>query len=109
MPPPKRPPEKPKNIFGTLKRAFSFLSESKIPLVVFFSCVLITAASNVLGGYMLRPIIDDGIAPLVDDPKNKDLMANFIWLIAPVVICRFGLSGAVVDDFELGMKQALFQ
>jgi len=81
MPPPKRPPEKPKNIFGTLKRAFSFLSESKIPLVVFFSCVLITAASNVLGGYMLRPIIDDGIAPLVDDPKNKDLMANFIWLI----------------------------
>ena len=41
MPPPKRPPEKPKNVFKTLKRIFSYLSDDKLLLVFFFLGIVI--------------------------------------------------------------------
>ncbi len=82
MPPSKRPPEKPKNIFGTLRRIFSYLSESRSLISLFFVCVILSAASQVLGGYMLRPVIDEGIAPLIGDVENKEKILNFVMMLA---------------------------
>jgi len=90
MPPQKRPPEKPKNPMKTIRRIFSYLSESRFLLAVFLFCVILTSVCQVAGGYMLRPIIDDGIKPLVSDPENRALMNNFIFLLL-----RMGLVYAV--------------
>ncbi len=81
MPPPKRPPEKPKNVFKTLKRIFSYLSGNKLLLVFFFIGVVVSALAQVYGAALLKPIIDDGIRPLVDDPENGQLMQNFVWML----------------------------
>ncbi|MBR4288138.1 MAG: ABC transporter ATP-binding protein [Clostridia bacterium] len=81
MPPPKRPPEKPKNVFGTLRRIFSYLSESRSLIVLFFVCVIVSAGSQVLGGYMLRPVIDEGIAPLIGDAENKEKIFTFVMML----------------------------
>ena len=81
MPPPKRPPEKPKNAFGTLCRVFSYLSKSRALIALFFLCVIISAGTQVLGGYMLRPIIDEGIAPLIGDGENKAKLLNFVMML----------------------------
>jgi len=81
MPPAKRPPEKPKNVFGTLRRIFSYLSESRALIALFFVCVIISAGSQVLGGYMLRPIIDGGIAPLIGDVENKEKIFHFVMML----------------------------
>ncbi len=81
MPPPKRPPEKPKNVFGTLKRIFSYFADYKSLLILFFVGLIVSALAQVFGGAMLRPVIDDGIAPLVKDPDNKQLLMKFIWML----------------------------
>ncbi len=86
MPPPKRPPEKPKNVPATLKRIFSYLSESKFLLVIFFCGVVVTALAQVYGGSLLRPVIDEGIAPLTKDPENAELWSKFI-----LMLIRMGL------------------
>jgi len=81
MPPAKRPPEKPKNVLGTLKRIFSYLSESRFLLIAVFVCIALTSLSQVIGGSLLKPVIDDGIAPLVQDPHNAELMGKFILML----------------------------
>ena len=86
MPPAKRPPEKPKNVLGTLKRIFSYLSESRFLLIAVFVCIALTSLSQVIGGSLLKPVIDDGIAPLVQDPHNAALMGKFI-----LMLVRMGL------------------
>ena len=86
MPPAKRPPEKPKNVGLTLKRIFSYLSDSKILLFAFFFGVVITALSQVYGGALLRPVIDEGIAPLVEDKFNPVLWQNFILMLVRMAL-----------------------
>ncbi len=81
MPPPKRPPEKPKNVFKTLKRVFSYVAESRFFLILFFFCVVINAGGQVLGGSMLQPVVDEGIAPLIRDSENPELWSRFAYLL----------------------------
>ncbi len=90
MPPPKRPPEKPKNVFATVKRVLSYLSESRPLLILFFVCVLLSSGAQVLGGYLLRPIIDEGIRPLIASPESAEAMTHFILLLL-----RMGIVYAV--------------
>ncbi|MBR2615953.1 MAG: ABC transporter ATP-binding protein [Clostridia bacterium] len=95
MPPPKRPPEKPKNVFRTVKRIFSYLSGNRLMLTLFFLCIVLTSLAQVYGGSMLQPVIDEGIAPLVRDPENGALMRQFV-----MMLCRMGLvylTGAVAS------------
>jgi len=90
MPPQKRPPEKPKNVFGTLKRIFSYLSGNRVLLMLFFLGVVVTALAQVYGGALLQPVIDEGITPLVKDPDNRELMQKFL-----MMLLRMGMVYAV--------------
>ncbi len=49
---------KPKNTKAAIKRLFSYLNEDKAKIGMAFLCVLISAAANLAGTYMLKPIID---------------------------------------------------
>jgi ATP-binding cassette subfamily B protein len=81
MPPQRRAPEKPKNVIGTIKRIFSYLSGNSFLLIAVFVGIILSALCQVLGGSFLRPVIDDYIAPLARDPENRDLMLGFIWIL----------------------------
>ena len=89
MPPSKRPPEKPKNVAQTLKRIFSYLSDSKLLLITFFLGVVINALAQVYGGSLLRPVIDEGIAPLVKDSNNPALWQNFVLMLVRMGMVYF--------------------
>ena len=49
---------KPKNTKAAIKRLFSYLNEDKAKIGTAFLCVLISAAANLAGTYMLKPIVD---------------------------------------------------
>ena len=57
------PGGKPKNTRETLGRLFGYIKKDKWKLALVFACVIISAATNLAGSYMLRPIINTYIAP----------------------------------------------
>lgn len=57
------PGGKPKNVKDTLKRLFGYIKKDRWKLMLVFVCVVISAATNLAGSYMLRPIINTYIAP----------------------------------------------
>lgn len=50
---------KPKNMKKTAKRLFGYLSDSKAKIGLSFLCVILSAASNLTGSYLLRPIMNN--------------------------------------------------
>lgn len=65
MPPEKQTMKisKPKNVKGTILRLFSYLRQDVALLVVVAVCVIGNTAATLAGSYMLRPIINNYIAP----------------------------------------------
>lgn len=59
----KGPGGKPKKTKETLGRLFGYIKKDKGKLIIVFICVIVSAATNLLGSYMLRPIINTYIAP----------------------------------------------
>ena len=81
MPPQRKPVEKPKNVFSTLKSIFSYLSHDKLALIIIFAGIILASVAQVYGGRLLQPVIDDGIRPLIRDPHNADLMRAFLLML----------------------------
>lgn len=78
--------KKPKNTKDTIKRLFGYLSDSKFVIMIAFICVIISAASNLAGSYMLRPIINKFIAPLNGGPGDPKGLAIGIAVMAAVYL-----------------------
>lgn len=72
-------PIKPKNPFVTLKRIFSYMKGMELQLVAVITGVIISACASVAGTYMLQPIIDNYITPLIGE-ENPDL-SGFITIL----------------------------
>ncbi len=71
---------KPKNAKATLRRIMGYFKSYKLELAMVTFFIVISAAANVAGTYMLRPIINDYIMPLVGR-QNPD-MSGFIRILA---------------------------
>lgn len=54
---------KPKNTMATVGRLLRYLKPDGVKITVAFICVLIAAGANLAGSYMLRPLINNFIAP----------------------------------------------
>lgn len=50
---------KPRDTGKTIARLLGYLSQSKLPLVFVFLCLLVSVAANVGGSYLMRPIINN--------------------------------------------------
>lgn len=50
---------KPKNTRSTIKRLFGYISAYRARLCVVLFCMLAATVANLIGGYMLRPIINE--------------------------------------------------
>lgn len=104
MPGPARGPKgvsKPKNIRKTIGRILKYIGAYKWQLIVVVLGVLISSAANIMGTYLLKPIVNDYIMPLVgqENPNLSGLLgiigtmaliyivgAFFSWLFSRLMI-----------------------
>ncbi len=67
--------QKPKNLKNTIKRLAKYLEKHKLLLFLVMLFVLLSTLGNVAGTYMLEPIIDDYITPLIGtNPSGADFL-----------------------------------
>ena len=79
---------KPKNTMATLKRIFSYMKEFKLQLTVVIIGILISAGASVAGTYLLKPVIDGYISPLIGQ-KHPDLsrFAGILLIMIAIYLC----------------------
>lgn len=82
---------KPQDAKATLKRIFSYMYGFKAQLGIIIFCIVISVSAGIAGNYMLRPLIDNHIEPLIGQ-DNPDL-SGFISTIITMAVIYF--SGAV--------------
>lgn len=78
----KRP--KVKDPIGTLKRILSYMSDFKLQLLFISIFIIMSALADVVGTYLLKPIINDYIMPLIGK-ENPD-MSGFIKILLVMAI-----------------------
>lgn len=80
--------KKPKNTKQTALRLLSYLGEYKLKLAAVIICVILSSAANVYGTYMLKPIIDDYIVPLIgqQNPQLGGFLTNILFLLGAYII-----------------------
>ena len=71
-----KPTAKPKDLKGTIKRLLSYLSGSKVQLIVVAVCIIVSALVSAVGTYMIKDIIDVYIKPLIglENPDFTQLL-----------------------------------
>ena len=91
MPPGPKGFKKPKNTKKTAARLFSYLAKYKPQLVLVIIGVIVSSAANVYGTYMLKPILDDYIVPLIgaQDPPLSAFLLNILLLLGAYIVGAF--------------------
>lgn len=74
-----RPPAKPKQTFGTLKRIFSYMYGFKLQLVLVVIGIVLSAGAGIAGNYLLKPLIDNIEESLTHGKWDK---SGFIGILA---------------------------
>ncbi len=82
---------KPKNTKNTIKRMLSYVSKYKYLLIIVAVCMLVSTVTNLIGSFMLAPII------------NK-----ITFHVAPDVASKLSITEAVSDKAIAGFKDFLF-
>lgn len=82
---------KPQNASETLKRIFRYMYGFKAQLIFIVVCIIISVGANVAGTYMLKPLIDKYIEPLIG--KDNPDLSGFISMI--IIMSLIYLLGAV--------------
>lgn len=82
---------KPKNTGKTVKRLLTYVGKYKIHLIIVALCMLISTAANLIGSFMLAPII------------NK-----ITFYVAPEIASKLSLTEDISDKAITGFKNALF-
>lgn len=86
---------KPKNAKVTIKRLLSYLSEDKVKIGLAFLCVLISAAANLAGTYILRPILNNLVAEVSTAERFASLAVG---LGAMAAIYAFGVAATYLQS-----------
>ncbi len=99
---------KPKNTKAAIKRLFSYISAFKGRMVVVLFCMAFSTASNLIAGYMLRPVLNniaDG-STSVDD-RIKYLLTMVFVLLSVYLIGI--ISTFLQSRIMLGISQSAIQ
>jgi len=88
MPPARRGYQKPANPIKALVRVLSYMSGSKWLLLIVAFCLCISSTAGIIGTYMLKPIINDHLVPLIGQ-QNADLsgFARTLLTLGAVYLC----------------------
>ena len=79
--PKKKPVQKPKNIKKTLFRIFGYMARRKLLLVLVVLFVFVSSGATVAGTYFLKPIINQGIVPLIGKPLTPGALMPFVQML----------------------------
>ena len=90
-----RPHGKPKNTSKTVKRLLSYLSPYRFRLLGVLVCMLMSTASSLVGGYILRPVINN----LVEEGKSVGERLSYLATILAVIGCIY-LCGIVASYLQ---------
>jgi len=82
---------KPKNAKNTIKRMLAYVGKYKFQLIIVVLCMLVSTATNLIGSFMLAPII------------NK-----ITFFVAPDIASKLSLTEEISDNAISGFKNALF-
>ena len=91
MGPKTNPMAKPKNTSATIKRLFKYIGESKIFFIAVFVCILISSGASIAGNYLLKPVLNNYILPLIGQ-QNPNL-TEFITILS--VMALIYLAGVI--------------
>lgn len=99
------PGGKPKNTKETLQRLFGYIKKDKWKLILVFVCVIVSAATNLAGSYMLRPIINTYIAP--ENGAGKGNVAGLLGALALMfAVYMFGIASTYLQHrIMIGVSQ----
>ncbi|TCL42257.1 ABC transporter ATP-binding protein [Harryflintia acetispora] len=85
--------QKPKNAGRTLGRIFGYMLHEKWRLILVAVFVCISAAANVTGTYLLKPLLNVGVVPLIGKSPTAADFAPFIKMVSVMAVVY--LCGAV--------------
>ena len=78
------PMAKPKNTLETIKRLLKYIGQSKGLLIIVFFCILISSGASIAGNYLLKPVLNNYILPLIGQ-ENPNL-TNFITILSVMAL-----------------------
>lgn len=73
---------KPSNPLKTLGRLFNYLAQDKMTLILVAVFVLFSSGANIFGNYLLKPIINDHIAPWIGKNPTLEQLSGLIGMLA---------------------------
>ncbi len=85
---------KPKDTKKTLLRLLSYVTQKKSLLVAVFVLVIASAVANVLGTYLLTPIINEIGAMLKNGTADASNLLRYLGVLAVIYICGAGAQYA---------------
>ena len=85
--------QKPKNAGRTLGRIFGYMLHEKWRLILVAVFVCISAAANVTGTYLLKPLLNVGVVPLIGKSPAAADFAPFIKMVSVMAVVY--MCGAV--------------
>ncbi len=89
-----RPTGKPKSSFGTIKRLLKYLSVYKLRFVFVFMCLITTTVTNLIGSYMLAPILDKVAGEKANKTNFGDKLINALADILKPIVSLLAGEGA---------------
>lgn len=89
---------KPKEVKISIKRLFSYIGKDKYKMILAFLCVILQSVTNLLGSYLLRPIIN---LYLTQDSSAKDFVSRALEEAVSRLAGLFGIQ-------EVGRLTGLF-
>ena len=78
--------QKPKNAGRTLGRIFGYMLHEKWRLILVAVFVCISAAANVTGTYLLKPLLNVGVVPLIGKSPAAADFAPFIKMVSVMAV-----------------------
>ena len=104
MGPKTNPMGKPKNTSATIKRLFKYIGESKIFFIAVFFCILISSGASIAGNYLLKPVLNNYILPLIGQ-QNPNL-SEFITILSVMALIYIALIVIITILIKI-MERAL--
>ena len=80
---------KPKEVRASIKRLFSYIEKDKYKMVLAFLCVILQSVTNLLGSYLLRPIIN---LYLTQDSSADDFVSRTLERMVSFLAGLFGIE-----------------
>ena len=78
--------DKAKDSKGTIKRILKYLDGHKLSLILVLIFIVLYVAFNLVTSIMLKPIIDDYIVPMIQNPEDESLKTAFIGIIIVYIV-----------------------